>query len=464
MKKKFLASLLAVVTVATLMVGCGTSDTAETTETETTETAETETETETPEVTVEETAAEEGKVLNVYCWNDEFQRRLKDHYPGYEEVDATTGKIGDVTVVFTITPSDDNAYQNKLDETLLAQADAAADDKIDLFLIEADYALKYVNTDYTIDVATLGITEEDLADQYQYTKDIVTDGNGLLKGVSWQGCPGVFIYRRSIAESVFGTDDVATIQAKVADWATFEASAKEVKDAGYFMLSGYDDSYRVFSNNATTKWVVDGKVNIDENIMAWVDQTKTFTDNGFNNKTSLWSEAWSAGFTPEGKVFGYFGPAWFVDFVLGGKGTDGDWYATAGPQGFYWGGTWICGATGTDNASLIKDIILTMTTDDTVMTEIVKADNDFVNNKSVMEAMAADTTYMSKVLGDSNPLSTYAAGADSIDLSNISPYDQGCNEEFQGAMKDYFDGNATLEEALQLFYDKIVVKYPELTY
>ena len=33
MKKKFLASLLAVVTVATLMVGCGTSDTAETTET-----------------------------------------------------------------------------------------------------------------------------------------------------------------------------------------------------------------------------------------------------------------------------------------------------------------------------------------------------------------------------------------------------------------------------------------------
>jgi len=230
------------------------------------------------------------------------------------------------------------------------------------------------------------------------------------------------------------------------------------------MLAGYDDAYRVFSNNATTKWVNDGKINIDENLMSWVEQTKTFTDNGYNNKTSLWSDGWSAGFTPEGTTFGYFGPAWFVDFVLGGKGTDGDWYATAGPQSFYWGGTWICGATGTDNAGLIKDIILKMTTDDTIMTDIVKADNDFVNNTAVMDAMAADTTYKSAVLGDSNPLATYAAGASKIDLSNISPYDQGCNEEFQGAMKDYFDGNATLDEALQNFYDKITVKYPELTY
>ena len=116
----------------------------------------------------EDAAADEGKVLNIYCWNEEFKSRLTDHYPGYEEVDGTHGKIGDVDVVWNITPSDDNAYQNNLDETLLKQADAAADDKIDLFLVEADYALKYVNTDYTMSVADLGITDEEVADQYQY--------------------------------------------------------------------------------------------------------------------------------------------------------------------------------------------------------------------------------------------------------------------------------------------------------
>ena len=117
----------------------------------------------------EDAAADEGKVLNIYCWNEEFKSRLTDHYPGYEEVDGTHGKIGDVDVVWNITPSDDNAYQNNLDETLLKQADAAADDKIDLFLVEADYALKYVNTDYTMSVADLGITDEEVA---QYLVDI----------------------------------------------------------------------------------------------------------------------------------------------------------------------------------------------------------------------------------------------------------------------------------------------------
>lgn len=56
----------------------------------------------------------EGKVLNIQCWNDEFANRLADHYPGYkknDEKDATKGgKIGDVEVKFTVTPSKDNAY------------------------------------------------------------------------------------------------------------------------------------------------------------------------------------------------------------------------------------------------------------------------------------------------------------------------------------------------------------------
>ena len=471
MKKKLLAVLLTVTMVTTMLVGCGNkkndSKNTITTDTKPVTTDNTDT-TKTDDAATDttETVAtpEEGKILNIYCWNEEFQKRMKDHYPGYEEVDATTGKIGDVTVKWNITPSDDNAYQNNLDETLLKQKDASQDNKIDLFLIEADYALKYVNTEYTMPVSDLGITETDLSKQYQYTKDIVTDGDGQIKGVSWQGCPGVLIYRRSIAKDVFGTDEVNKIQEKLANWDAFSAAAQEVKDKGYYMLSGYDDAYRVFSNNATSKWVIDGKINVDDNIKNWVEQTKGFTEKGYNNKTSLWSSDWSTGFTPEGKVFSYFGPAWFVDFTLGGNGTDGDWYATKGPQGFFWGGTWICGATGTDNQSLIKDIILKLTTDDTIMKDIVVDDNDFVNNTKVMEAMTNDTSYTNKVLGDSNPLGTYAEGASSIDLSNISPYDLGCAEEFQSAMKDYFDGNATYDEALQNFYSAVTVKYPELSY
>lgn len=45
-------------------------------------------------------------------------------------------------LIWNITPNDDNAYQNNLDATLLNQADAPADDKIDLFLVEADYCIE----------------------------------------------------------------------------------------------------------------------------------------------------------------------------------------------------------------------------------------------------------------------------------------------------------------------------------
>ena len=125
-------------------------------------------------------------------------------------------------------------------------------------------------------------------------------------------------------------------------------------------------------------------------------------------------------------------------------------------------GTWICAATGTDNPTLVADIMRKLTTDKEIMTKIVKEKNDFVNNKPAMEEMAKDTSYSSKVLGGQNPLAMFCAGADKIDLSNLSAYDQGCTEGIQAAMKDYFKGNATLDEALATFKKNIVVKYPDI--
>ena len=118
---------------------------------------------------------------------------LRRHYP-----DQVRG---------TINANENNNYQNKLDEALLNQDSAADDDKVDIFLIEADYALKYVDSDYALDVkADIGLTDADLAGQYQYTKDIVSV-DGSQRGTTWQATPGLFAYRRSIAKEVLGTDD-----------------------------------------------------------------------------------------------------------------------------------------------------------------------------------------------------------------------------------------------------------------
>lgn len=488
MKKKLLSVLLSTAMVASLLVGCGdteepaTEPAPEPVEEETEAPAddvETEAPAEEEETSAEWTAdlsADTGSVLNIYCWNEEFKTRVTDHYPGYTDNGDGTGKIGDVTVNWVIVPSDDMAYQNNLDETLLKQADAAADDKIDMFLIEADYALKYVNAEgVCISMDELGLTDY-MADQYQYTKDVVTDGNGNVNGTSWQACPGLYIYRRSVAKEVFGTDDPTEVQTHFSDWDKFAESAQTLADAGWKVVSGYDDAYRVFSQNVSTPWVVDGKITVDDNIKAWVDQTKDFTDKGFNNKTSLWSDDWGKGMSSSGDVFGYFGPAWFIDFTMTGyamddaegeaavgNGTWGDWAAIEGPQSYFWGGTWICAAQGSDNAGLVADIMYQLTCNPDVMKEIVTADNDFCNNQPLMEEMAAAGT-TNEFLGGENVLEKFVATVGNISMEYSTIYDQGMTEQFQGAMKDYFNGNVDYETALENFYTNIETRYPELTH
>ncbi len=414
----------------------------------------------------------EGKVLNIYVWNEEFKERVEEFYPGYEKVDGTTGKIGDVTVKFTIVENKDNKYQDNLDMQLDKEdkGEVGADEIIDIFLVEADYALKYVDDPASMDITELGITKEQIANQFTYTQDVMTSADGKLKGLSWQGCPGVLCYNKAIAKEVLGADDPDTVQAAVKDWATFNDTAKKLADKGYKAVSGFDDTYRVFSNNVSSKWVdKDGqKIVVDDAIMEWVKQTKDFTDKGYNDKTLLWSDEWKSGFPADQKVFCYFGPAWLVDFNIGLKDPDtkqytnnGVWSICEGPQNFFWGGTWVCAGSNTDNKTLVKNIMLALTTDADIMTEICKVKNDFVNNKEAMDKIANDANYKSEFLG-MNPIPYYNAGVGKIDLKYLGEYDQGCNEEFQNAMHNYFLGAATLEEAMDAFKKAVGEKYPAI--
>ena len=50
------------------------------------------------------------------------------------------------------------------------------------------------------------------------------------------------------------------------------------------------------------------------------------------------------------------------------------------------------------------------------------------------------------------------------DMSVVGPYDQGLTEAFKEAFSEYVKGECSKEEALKNFYDKAVIKFPELTY
>ncbi len=400
-----------------------------------------------------------GKVLNIYVWNDEFPSRFNDFYAS-----KNPKLLEGVKVNFIQTPNQDNAYQNKLDEALMNQASAKDDEKVDIFCVEADYALKYVDTAYTLDVMKdVGLKKKDVANQYQYTKDIMTDSKGKLKGVSWQSTPGGFVYRRSYAKQVLGTDDPAKVQAMLSDWDKFDAVAAKMKAAGYFMLSGYDDAFRAFSDNMKSSWVKGNKIVIDPQITKWIEQTKTYTEKGYNNKASLWSAESTQGMMKNGKVFGYFAVGWFFDFCMphGDGSAEGDWAICEGPQGFSWGGTWICGAAGSDNVDIIKDVMMTLTCDTDTLKKICVDAGDCINSAAAMKELSADG-YKSAFLGNQNPLEIFLKNGAKISKANMSKYDQGMTETIMNSMKDYYDGKVDLDTAWNNFYTTILEKYPNL--
>ena len=388
-------------------------------------------------------------------------------YYADEIVDEYTFKKGDVTIKRTTYPSDGGAYQDALDAALLAQADAAADDKVDMFLAEADYIIKYTRSDATQDIKALGVT--DFSNTYTYTVEAASDEAGVVKGVSFQCCPAAVIYRRSIALDVLGTDDPVEVQEALKDWDSFTAVAAQAKEKGYYMIPTTNAIYRVFSNNTTSPWVIDGKLNIDSNIEAWMDLAENFVENGYTAYTSnIWGDEATSEMFASGKSMCFFGPAWYYNFSMGNaqdaeKGCYGDWAICQGPQAYFWGGTWMLAATGSDNPTMLAEIMNLFINDEKTCSALVENDAQFTNNQAVNAKYAEDPAFGNAFLGGQNDIAVYVELAKNIKFQNQTSYDQLCNEGIEAQFSQYLDGQVTRDQAIANFKDYIATAYPSIS-
>ena len=398
----------------------------------------------------------EGKVFNIYAWNEEFKGFFEKYYTVPEGV----------TVNWIITPSDNGAYQQKLDEALLNQANAADDDKVDMFLAEADYILKYVNADATQDITKLGVT--DFSNAYKYTVQAASDPNGVVKGVSFQCCPSALIYRRSIAKDVLGTDDPAEVQAKLDSWDKFEAVAADAKAKGYYMTASFAETYRVFSNNCTSPWIdADNNLQFDPQIDAWIAQTEKFIDNEYTLTAGIWDQEKNDQMFADGKTMCFFGPAWYFNFCMGNaqdpeKGCPGDWAICEGPAAHFWGGTWLLAPAGSDNPTMLADIMNTFINNEEVCSALVANEAQFSNNMAVNAKFAEDPNYGSEFLGGQNDVAVFSAMTDNIVWENHTIYDQLLNEGLQSNLQEYFKGTVDKETAMKNFYNYVNETYPAI--
>jgi len=398
----------------------------------------------------------EGKVFNIYAWNEEFKGFFEKYY-----------QVPDgVTVNWIITPSDNGAYQQKLDEALLNQANAADDDKVDMFLAEADYILKYAGSEATQDITALGVS--DFSNTYKYTVQAASDNNGVVKGVSFQCCPSALIYRRSIAEDVLGVSEPDEVQAKLDSWDKFNAVAKDAKDKGYYMTASFAETYRVFSNNCTMPWVdADNNLQFDPQIEAWIAQTEDFINNDYTLTAGIWDDEKNAQMFADGKTMCFFGPAWYFNFCMGNaqdpdKGCSGDWAICEGPAAHFWGGTWLMAPAGTDNPTMLADVMNTFINDEEVCSALVANEAQFSNNQKVNAKFAEDESYGNEFLGGQNDVAVFSAMTDNIVWQYHTIYDQLLNEGLQNQLQQYFKGSVDKDTALKNFYNYINETYPAI--
>lgn len=409
------------------------------------------------------TAAADDKItVNMWSFTDEMPKMMTKYLENHPELAEK------YNVEYTIINNDGSAYVNALDSALM-------NGEVDLYGAEADYVFKYSQgaaSGYAVPYADLGIDVDQAivdAEIAQYTVDIGTrPSDGKVVALAYQSTGGAFIYRRSIAQAVWGTDDPDVIGEKIGagtnSWDAYFAAAEEVKAAGYKMVSGAGDLWNAIKTTAPTGWVVDGALNIDPMREQYLDLGKTLKDNDYMNDSDQWGEAWFADMKAESKVFGFYGPAWLLNYTIGancGEGDSssyGDWAVCAPNIGFYWGGSYLmAGTTDPEKTELLKGFIewVTLDTSDEGLQYL------WANGLFDPDAGTKDTVASNVVLAKSNGESAFCGGQNVFEYfipanqyataTNMTEFDNVCNDAWGDAASQYRNGEVDRDTAIMNF-------------
>jgi len=367
----------------------------------------------------------------------------------------------------TVIATTDGAYQPALDQALAG----GGPDAPDLYCAESAFVLKYTQGDaaqFALPYKELGIDVDALlaeAKIAQYTVDIGTNPDGKLVGLGYQATGGAFIYRRSIATDVWGTDDPAVIKDKVGPGLDkFFAAAEELKAKGYGIVSGDGDLWHAVEGASPTGRVVDGKLNIDPAREAFLDYSMKLKENGYHNDTQDWQEGWFADMNGNGpkEVLGYFGPGWLINYTMADNATEtfGDWAICEPPVGFFWGGTWLLANKDTQIPASVGKFIQWVTLDSSETGLQYLWANGLMNEKGTKDVVAS-ATVMEKsdgtvpILGGQNMFEVFVPATEFATGANKHQYDETINNIWRGVVREYTAGTITRDEAIANFKQQV---------
>lgn len=393
------------------------------------------------------------KKLVVWTFSQEIADMINDYYLvdnpdlGYE-------------IEVVIVPNE--TYQTKLDPVLQSGKDAP-----DVFALEYAYVRKYVESDFTMDLADLGLETGPVLD---YVKEVGSNGS-TLKALSWQATPGAFFYRRSLATEYIGSDDPAAVQAEMENWDEFLTLARKINtdsNGEDKIISGLGDLGETFITGRSQGWVENGELVIDPLIYDWMDIAKTMTDESLTHDYGQWSEDWFAAMSGD-NTFGYFLPTWGLHYVLktnsanteNNTDTAGDWGMVQGPVPYFWGGTWLAAREGTKMSAEAGALIEYLTLDEDFLTKWATDTGDFLANANVVADIK--DTYSEPFLGGQNHYNEFYVMAQNVEADILTGYDLDMRTIFTEQLDAYRNGEKTKEQAIADFKQQVSTTFTDVT-
>ncbi len=379
----------------------------------------------------------DGETIYVYSWNDELGNRIDTYFrTKYPE-------LSDLVQYRNLNVSGTEAEY----PTKLQSAAESGSEYPSVFAADESVMLSLANKDFSAPVTDAGITADMYSNAYQYTVDFATTDKGLM-ACTWQVTPGLMLYNKQMAEEVLGTSDPDEVQKMVSTWDGWFEVADKIKAAGKYMVSGPDEVKYPLLAAKSTAWVVDGKLSVYPEVTDMLELSKKIYDGGYSQNSAQWSSEWTANMS-NGTTFCFFGTTWFMGdtvFVT----EDVKYQACAGPQGYYWGGSYLLYGKDCPNPELAALLIYTLTCDEDVMYDMIKnGDEGCTNNQAAVAKAIANGDGANDKLDGQVLTAVFDEGAKAIDMSKSTAYDSQINTILSTVSTSYNTGDdATIDDAI----------------
>lgn len=372
-----------------------------------------------------------AKELTIFSRNDEFSQLVGSYRPDGVKLNFISEYV----------PDDD------LDSVLRSE-------NVDIYIVDSDVLCRCL--DKALPLSRIGISEPETSGLFSCNVENGKNSAGELCALPVVNAPGVFLYKRSAAKKLFGTDDPEVVQSHISDWKKFLRTAELARSKGITMTTNVSEMYNAFAGGSgfTDK---NGNLQVPSAAMDWLSTAKTMTDNGYVKGCNSWSEEWTEGFT-DPDIFGHFAASWLVEGLLPIYTDSADYAVCAGPQYFTWGGSYALVDPRCGNyeaaAELLRRVCISGEVDtSSQITTVV------TGNRAKFAVQTESQPITCAQLGGQDIGKLYLEVLDSMPpVTRKNPADFTLSGEFQVVMTDYLRGDLgelTINEAVDYFCDKM---------